>query len=115
MIATPPMMAKLGALGKVLGPKGLMPNPKTGTVTMDVAKAVNETKAGKIEYRNDKEGNLHIRLGKVSFTESQLMDNFNAVNDKIKSLRPSVVKGQFIKNCTISTTMGPGIKVALEA
>lgn len=114
MIATPPMMAKLGALGKVLGPKGLMPNPKTGTVTMDVAKAVTDSKGGKIEYRNDKEGNLHVIIGKVSFTEAALEENFNAINDRIKSLRPSVVKGQFIKSCTISTTQGPAIRLVLE-
>lgn len=114
MIATPPMMAKLGALGKVLGPKGLMPNPKTGTVTMDVAKAVADSKGGKIEYRNDKEGNLHVIIGKVSFAETALEENFAAINERIKSLRPSAVKGQFIKTCTISTTQGPSIRLNLE-
>jgi large subunit ribosomal protein L1 len=114
MIATPPMMAKLGALGRVLGPKGLMPNPKTGTVTMDVATAVKDSKGGKVEYRTDKEGNVHLIIGKVSFDDAKLVENFNFINDKIKSLRPASVKGAYIKNVTITTTMGPGVKVITE-
>lgn len=114
MIATPPMMAKLGMLGKILGPKGLMPNPKTGTVTMDVAKAVSDSKGGKIEYRTDKEGNIHVIIGKVSFDEAKLVENFRTVDDKIKALRPAVVKGTYIRSTTITTTMGPAIKVISE-
>lgn len=105
------MMAKLGAIGKILGPKGLMPNPKTGTVTMDVAKAIDDIKKGKVEYRADKEGNVHLIIGKVSFEAERLEENFKAVIDEIRRVKPQTVKGDYIKNVTLSTTMGPGIKV----
>ncbi len=111
IIATPEMMAKLGVIGKVLGPKGLMPNPKTGTVTVDVAKAIDDVKKGKIEYRADKEGNLHAILGKTSFTVEKLQDNFKAIMAEVRKVKPQTVKGDYIINVTISTTMGPGIKV----
>ncbi|WP_338972372.1 50S ribosomal protein L1 [Spiroplasma endosymbiont of Panorpa germanica] len=115
IIATPEMMAELGKIGKVLGPKGLMPNPKTGTVTVDVKKALDDVKKGKIEYRTDKEGNVHAILGKASFKEDQIVQNFNAIFDAIKKAKPNAVKGNYIKNIVISTTMGPGIKVSIEA
>ena len=105
------MMPLLGKLGKVLGPKGLMPNPKTGTVTTDVVKAVNEVKAGRVEYRTDSFGNVHGVIGKVSFTEEQLLDNLNAFMATILKVKPSTVKGDYIKNIAITTTMGPGIKI----
>ena len=111
MIATPDMMPLLGKLGKVLGPKGLMPNPKTGTVTMDVVKAVNEVKAGRVEYRTDSFGNVHGIIGKVSFTEAQLSENLEAFMATIIKAKPSTVKGDYIKNIAITTTMGPGIKI----
>ncbi|ACU78919.1 50S ribosomal protein L1 [Mycoplasma mycoides] len=111
IVATPEMMAKLGAIGKILGPKGLMPNPKTGTVTLDVAKAVDDIKKGKVEYRADKEGNIHLIIGKVSFEIEKLEENFKAVIDEIRRVKPQTVKGDYIKNVTLSTTMGPGIKV----
>ena len=111
LIATPNMMGKLGRLGRVLGPKGLMPNPKTGTVTMDVANAVNEVKKGKITYRTDKAGNINCLIGKVSFDDGQLVENFNALYDVIKKARPSKVKGTYMKKLVLSTTMGPGIRV----
>lgn len=111
IIATPNMMGELGKLGRILGPKGLMPNPKTGTVTMDVAKAIEDVKKGKIEYRVDKEGNINVLFGKVSFDSEKLVENFNAIRDVITKARPAAVKGTYIKNLTISTTMGPGIKV----
>ncbi|ADR23787.1 ribosomal protein L1 [Mycoplasma leachii PG50] len=111
IVATPEMMAKLGAIGKILGPKGLMPNPKTGTVTIDVAKAVDDIKKGKVEYRADKEGNIHLIIGKVSFESEKLEENFKAVIDEIRRVKPQTVKGDYIKNITLSTTMGPGIKV----
>ncbi|WP_434329565.1 50S ribosomal protein L1 [Mycoplasma capricolum subsp. capricolum] len=111
IVSTPEMMAKLGAIGKILGPKGLMPNPKTGTVTMDVAKAVDDIKKGKVEYRADKEGNIHLIIGKVSFEAEKLEENFKAVIDEIRRVKPQTVKGDYIKNITLSTTMGPGIKV----
>ena len=111
MIATPDMMPLLGKLGKVLGPKGLMPNPKTGTVTTDVVKAVNEVKAGRVEYRTASFGNVHGVIGKVSFTEEQLLDNLNAFMATILKVKPSTVKGDYIKNIAITTTMGPGIKI----
>ena len=111
MIATPDMMPLLGKLGKVLGPKGLMPNPKTGTVTMDVVKAVNEVKAGRVEYRTDSFGNVHGIIGKASFTEAQLAENLEAFMATIIKAKPSTVKGDYIKNIAITTTMGPGIKI----
>lgn len=111
MIATPNMMAELGKLGRILGPKGLMPNPKTGTVTMDVAKAVQETKAGKVTYRTDKEGNVHLPIGRVSFDDAKLVENFNTIYDLIVRLKPTSAKGTYIKNITVSSTMGPAIKV----
>ena len=115
IIATPDMMASLGKLGKVLGPKGLMPNPKTGTVTMDVAKAVSEVKAGRVEFRTDSFGNVHGIIGNTNFTDEQLIDNMNAFVSNIIKIKPSVVKGDYIKNISISSTMGPGIKVALNS
>ena len=111
IIATPDMMGKLGKLGKVLGPKGLMPNPKAGTVTMDVVKAVNEVKAGKIEYRLDKSNIIHCPVGKVSFGPEKLEENIKALMEAIIKAKPAAAKGQYIKNCSIATTMGPGIKV----
>ena len=111
MIATPNMMAELGKLGRILGPKGLMPNPKTGTVTMDVAKAVQETKAGKVTYRTDKEGNVHLPIGRVSFDDAKLVENFKTINDTMLKVKPSSAKGQYIKNITVTTTFGPGVKV----
>ena len=111
MIATPDMMPLLGRLGRVLGPKGLMPNPKTGTVTMDVAKAVNDVKAGRVEYRADSFGNVHGVIGKVSFADEDLMENLNAFVSAILRVKPATVKGEYIKNISISSTMGPGIKV----
>ena len=115
MIATPDMMPLLGKLGKVLGPKGLMPNPKTGTVTTDVVKAVNEVKAGRVEYRTDSFGNVHGIIGKVSFTEDQLLENLDAFMSTILKVKPSTVKGDYIKNIAITTTMGPGIKVLINS
>jgi len=111
MIATPDMMPLLGKLGKVLGPKGLMPNPKTGTVTMDVKKAVEEVKAGRVEYRTDTFGNVHGVIGKVSFSESDLLENLEAFIGQILRIKPSTVKGDYIKNISIASTMGPGIKI----
>ncbi len=110
-VATPDLMGKVGRLGKVLGPRGLMPNPKTGTVTMDVAKAVTEIKGGKIEFRTDKHANLNFPIGRVSFTEAQLVENYGAAIDEISRLKPSAAKGRYIKKATIATTMGPGIPV----
>ena len=111
IVATPDMMPLLGRLGRILGPKGLMPNPKTGTVTMDVAKAVEEIKAGRVEYRTDSFGNIHSIIGKVSFSEEDLLANLNAFISSILKLRPATVKGDYIKSITLSATMGPGIKV----
>lgn len=111
LIATPNMMGKLGRLGRVLGPKGLMPNPKTGTVTMDIANAVNEVKKGKITYRVDKEGNINVLIGKISFDDDKLVYNFRAIYQTIAKARPTKVKGTYIKNLVLSTTMGPGIHV----
>jgi large subunit ribosomal protein L1 len=105
------MMGVVGRLGRVLGPKGLMPNPKAGTVTMDVTKAINEIKAGKIEYRLDKTNIVHVPVGKVSFTEEQLADNFQAIMDAIVKAKPSSLKGTYLKNITLASTMGPGVKV----
>lgn len=109
VVATPDLMGKVGRLGRVLGPRGLMPNPKTGTVTMDVAKAVTEIKGGKIEFRVDKHSNLHFIIGKVSFTDEQLVENYGAALDEILRLKPSAAKGRYIKKAALSTTMGPGI------
>ena len=114
IIATPEMMPMLGKIGKLLGPKGLMPNPKTGTVTMDVAKAVDEIKKGKVTYRVDKEGNINVMIGKVSFEEDKLVENFRAIYNTIAKARPTTVKGAYMKNLVLSTTMGPGIKVTIE-
>ncbi len=111
VIATPDMMGTIGRLGRVLGPKGLMPNPKTGTVTMDVAKAINEAKAGKIEYRLDKTNLVHCPIGKASFGAEKLAENFNTLMAAVIKARPAAAKGQYIKNCVIASTMGPGIKV----
>ena len=111
VVATPDMMGVVGRLGKVLGPKGLMPNPKAGTVTMDVAKAIADIKAGKIEYRLDKANIIHVPVGKASFTEEQLEQNFKALMDAITKAKPSSVKGQYLKSITLATTMGPGVKV----
>ena len=111
VVATPDMMGVVGRLGRVLGPKGLMPNPKAGTVTMDVTKAIQDIKAGKIEYRLDKTNIIHVPIGKASFTEEQLADNFQTLIDAIDKARPSAVKGQFLKSITIAPTMGPGVKL----
>ena len=111
MIATPDMMPALGKLGKVLGPKGLMPNPKTGTVTMDTKKAVEEVKKGRVEYRTDSYGNIHALIGKVSFDEDKLLENLDAFVSLIIKNKPAVVKGTYIKGITVSSTMGPGIKI----
>ncbi|CAM4027879.1 50S ribosomal protein L1 [Catellicoccus marimammalium] len=111
VVATPDMMAQVGRLGRVLGPKGLMPNPKTGTVTMDVTKAVEEVKAGKVTYRVDKAGNIHVPIGKVSFDTDKLVENFATINDVVAKARPAAVKGSYIKNISVTTTFGPGIHV----
>ena len=114
IIATPDVMGKLGKVGKILGPRGLMPNPKSGTVTMDVAKAVKEVKAGKIEFRVDKAGNVHAPVGKVSFSADQLADNVTSFIKEVVRLKPSAAKGQYIRNISISSTMSPGVKVKKE-
>mgnify|MGYP001112622606 FL=1 len=111
VVATPDMMGIVGRLGKILGPKGLMPNPKAGTVTMDVTKAVNDIKAGKIEYRLDKANIIHVPVGKVSFEEAKLQENIDALMEAIVKARPSALKGQYLKSITLATTMGPGVKV----
>ena len=111
VVATPDMMGVVGRLGRVLGPKGLMPNPKAGTVTMDVTKAVNDIKAGKIEYRLDKTNIIHVPVGKASFTEEQLADNFQALMGAINKAKPAAAKGQYLKSVTIASTMGPGVKL----
>ncbi len=111
VVATPDMMGVVGRLGKVLGPKGLMPNPKAGTVTMDVTKAINDIKAGKIEYRLDKANIIHVPVGKASFTEQQLQENFDALIEAITKARPSALKGQYLRSVTLTSTMGPGVKV----
>ncbi len=113
VVATPDMMGVVGRLGKVLGPKGLMPNPKAGTVTMDVTKAVNDIKAGKIEYRLDKTNIVHVPVGKASFTEDALKENFNALMDAIVKAKPSALKGQYLRSITLTSTMGPGVKVSV--
>ncbi len=115
LIATPDMMPLLGKLGRVLGPKGLMPNPKTGTVTTDVARAVSDVKAGKVEYRTDTFGNVHSIIGKASFSNEKLVENLDSFVSTILKLKPSTVKGDFVKNISISSTMGPGIKVSLNS
>ncbi|MCR5320643.1 MAG: 50S ribosomal protein L1 [Lachnospiraceae bacterium] len=112
VVATPDMMGVVGRLGKVLGPKGLMPNPKAGTVTMDVTKAVNDIKAGKIEYRLDKANIIHCPVGKASFTEEQLQQNYDALMGAIVKAKPSALKGQYLKSVTLTTTMGPGVRVS---
>jgi large subunit ribosomal protein L1 len=111
VVATPDMMPTLGKLGRVLGPRGLMPNPKSGTVTDDVAKAVNDIKGGRIEYRTDKNGNLHLVVGKKSFTEDDLIANYAAIIDEVYRSKPAAAKGRYVKTVTLSTTMGPGIKI----
>jgi large subunit ribosomal protein L1 len=111
VVATPDLMGKVGRLGKVLGPRGLMPNPKTGTVTMDVAKAVADIKGGKINFRVDKQANLHLVIGKASFTPEQLVENYAAALDEVLRLKPSAAKGRYLKKVTFSTTMGPGVPV----
>ncbi len=111
IVATPNMMGELGKLGRLLGPKGLMPNPKTGTVSPDIAKAVKEIKAGKVEYRADKQGNINVSIGRVSFTAEKLEENFKALKDAIMKAKPSTIKGAYIKNVVVSSTMGPGVKV----
>lgn len=112
VVATPDMMGVVGRLGRVLGPKGLMPNPKAGTVTMDVTKAVQDIKAGKIEYRLDKTNIIHVPIGKASFSEDQLADNFQTLMDAIMKAKPSALKGQYLKSITMTSTMGPGVKVS---
>lgn len=111
IVATPDMMGEVGKLGRVLGPKGLMPNPKTGTVTFDVERAVNEIKAGKVEYRVDKAGNIHMPIGKASFDSEKLIENFNTVFDTMVKAKPAASKGTYMKNVSVTTTMGPGIKI----
>ena len=111
MVATPDMMPALGKIGKVLGPKGLMPNPKTGTVTMDVTRTVNEIKKGRVEYRTDSFGNVAVIIGKTSFTDEQLLENLDAFVGLINKIKPITVKGEYIKNISVSSTMGPGIKI----
>jgi large subunit ribosomal protein L1 len=111
VVATPDMMGKVGRLGRVLGPRGLMPNPKTGTVTTDVAKAVGDIKGGKIEFRVDRHANLHFIIGKASFTEQQLVENYAAALEEILRLKPSSAKGRYLRRVTVSTTMGPGVQV----
>lgn len=110
-VATPDMMGTVGRLGKILGPRGLMPNPKVGTVTMDLTRAINEIKAGKIEYRTDKAGNIHAPIGKVSFDAGKLLENFQTLIDTLNKVKPAAAKGQYMRAITVSTTMGPGIKV----
>ncbi|WP_404348774.1 50S ribosomal protein L1 [Sutcliffiella horikoshii] len=111
IVATPDMMGEVGKLGRVLGPKGLMPNPKTGTVTFDVTKAVNEIKAGKVEYRLDKSGNIHVPVGKISFEVAKLVENFTTIYETLLKAKPAAAKGTFMKNVAVTSTMGPGVKV----
>ncbi len=111
IVATPDMMGEVGKLGRVLGPKGLMPNPKTGTVTFDVTKAVNEIKAGKVEYRLDKSGNIHVPVGKISFEDAKLVENFTTIFETLQKAKPAAAKGTFMKNVAVTSTMGPGVKV----
>ncbi|WP_114572182.1 50S ribosomal protein L1 [Exiguobacterium flavidum] len=112
IVATPDMMGEVGKLGRVLGPKGLMPNPKTGTVTFDVTKAINDIKAGKVEYRVDKSGNIHVPVGKKSFDNEKLVDNINTVIETLLKVKPATAKGVYLKNISIASTMGPGVRVA---
>ena len=114
-VATPDMMGTVGRLGKVLGPRGLMPNPKLGTVTMDLVKAINEIKAGKVEYRTDKAGNIHVPIGKASFDVDKLKANYQALMDTLVRVRPAAAKGQYIRSITVSSTMGPGVPIATLA
>ncbi|KAA9018695.1 50S ribosomal protein L1 [Niallia endozanthoxylica] len=111
IVATPDMMGEVGKLGRTLGPKGLMPNPKTGTVTFDVTKAVNEIKAGKVEYRVDKAGNIHVPIGKVSFENEKLVENFNTIFDTMLKVKPAAAKGTYMKNVAVTSTMGPSVKI----
>ena len=113
IVATPNMMGKLGRFGKLLGPKGLMPNPKTGTVTMNISQAVEEIKKGKVEYRTDKDGNVNVMIGKASFTDEALAENFKALYDQIAKVRPASVKGNYMNSVTVASTMGPGVKVTI--
>lgn len=115
IVATPDMMAEVGKLGRVLGPKGLMPNPKTGTVTFEVEKAVQEIKAGKVEYRVDKAGNIHVPIGKVSFEDNQLVENFAAITETLVKAKPQASKGKYMRNAAISSTMGPGVRVDVSS
>ena len=114
IVATPDMMGELGKIGRILGPKGLMPNPKTGTVSMDIAKAVQEIKAGKVEYRVDKEGNLSVSIGRVSFDTTKLEENYKTIYDTLLKVKPATVKGAYMRTITLSTTMGPGVKVSIN-
>ena len=113
-VATPDMMGTVGRLGKILGPRGLMPNPKLGTVTMDLQKAISEVKAGKVEYRTDKAGNVHVSIGKASFDAEKLQQNFQALIDTLNRVKPAAAKGQYMRSITVSATMGPGVPVALN-
>ncbi len=115
IVATPDMMAQVGRLGRVLGPKGLMPNPKTGTVTFDVTKAVEEIKAGKVEYRVDKSGNIHVPIGKVSFESGKLLENFKTIIETLHKVKPSAAKGTYVRNIAVASTMGPGVRVVTSA
>lgn len=115
VVATPDMMAQVGKLGRTLGPKGLMPNPKTGTVTFDVTKAVEEIKAGKVEYRVDKSGNIHVPIGKASFDQKKLVENFTAMADQLVKIKPAASKGTYLRNVSVASTMGPGLKVDVSS
>ena len=114
IVATPDMMGELGKMGRILGPKGLMPNPKTGTVAMDIAKAIQEIKAGKVEYRVDKDGNIHVSIARCSFDTDKIIDNLNTICDQIVKVKPASIKGVYIKNAVIHTTMGPAIKITFN-